>query len=255
MRKSVLLPFYDEMELEDLSVKERNTVLRHVAEYMMGTTKFSVARNALVKYECHKQFQKVLKELTSDYQKLYRRTLRRFVQGEDVKIHEFDEYHLGRIDFAPNSVRRTKFPTEEDVMKSMSFTVNSTAFKLGKNRKVQRMTHCGLGDLKQIMYMRILSAYRTYLPSLGKILPLKAFYSVLHKALTSSVIDKIREFDTNKSQLTVSFSMLGEDFENTAEASLLSSGKCHASAEEIYSMKETFYMEVPFEDRLEIIGE
>lgn len=248
--KSVLLPFYTKMELEDYPKKDKRIIVKNVSEYLMGCQKFADIQALLDRYECHNPFQRVLKNMTQEYQILYRRTLRKYLQGFDVKVHEFDKYHLDRIDFSDKTIRRTKFPSEFDVMTSMKPTVNNKAYKLSSNRKVQRMTHVGISDMKQVMFMRILSAYRTYLPSVGLMLPLKAFYAVLHKALNSSVIDKLREFDTKKSQITVPFSMLGEDFENNTDTALLSKGRSSPSPEDLMIAKETFYMDVPFEERI-----
>lgn len=253
-RKSVLLPFYIDMGLENYPEKDKNDILKIVTRYLLGCSRFKTAKNKLEPYECCNEFQKTLKRLDQSYQILYRRSIRKFVQGIDVKIHEFDKFHLKRIGLKiREQVKRTKFPDESEAIKNMSYTVNNRAFKLGANRKLQRMTYCGVGDMKQIMYMRILAAYRTYLPSVGSLLPIKAFYAVLHRALSSSVIDKMREFDTNKAQMTVSYSMLGEDFENNAEISMYASGRVEDSPEAYMEAKETFYLEVPFSSRSEIL--
>lgn len=250
-KKSVLLPFYFDMGLEDYPDKDKNDILKVVAKYLLGCSKFKTAKDRLEPYECCNSFQKVLKKLDYSYQVLYRRSLRKFVQGIDVKIHDFDKFHLERLGLRVRErVKRSKFPDEAEAIHNMSYTVNSQAFKLGMNRKLQRMTYCGIGDIKQIMYMRILAAYRTYLPSVGSYLPLRAFYAVLHRALSSSIIDKMREFDTEKAQMTISYAMLGEDFEENAETALYTSGKVADSPEAYLEAKEAYYMDVPFEERL-----
>lgn len=250
--RSVFLPFYNSMELEDYSKSDRREIIQLIAEYLLGCRKFNDIKKALSEYECHIPFQKVLKELTPVYHKLYRRTLRKYVQGYEVRIHDFDKYHLQKVDLSGYTIKRTSFPTESEVIKSMSYTVNSSAYKLNFNRKVQRMTHIGIADIKQSMYMRILAAYRVYLPSVGKILPIKAFYAILHSALSSSVIDKIREFDTNKSQLTVPFAILGEDFELGIDAAFLGAGKYYESPEDLLQAKETCFSELSHEELMDL---
>lgn len=241
--KSVLLPFYVALELESFPKKERLAIIRYIAEYLLGCVRFTEAKNNLSKYEVSGEFQHVLRSLTPGYQRLYRRNLRSYVLGRETKINDFDRYHLNKLNLErlSRSVKRVRFPSEEEVMHSMSYTINSTAYKFRTNRQLIRMTHVGIDDVKQIMYMRILAAYRTYLPSLGELLPLKAFYAVLHRALSSSLIDKIREFNTKKSQLLVPYASLGNDFELSTDAILVENDKFSPSPEDIIQAKETYF--------------
>lgn len=251
-KKSVLLPFYLDMGLEDYPEKDKNDILKIVVRYLLGCSKFKVAKSKLEPYECYNSFQKVLKSLDLSYQLTYRRSLRKYVQGIDVQIHDFDKFHLERLStILRGKVKRGKFPLETEAMKSMTPTIRNQLSRLRMNRKLQRMTSCGIDDIKQIMYLRILSAYRTYLPSFGSFLPTRAFFAVLHKALNSSIIDKMREFDTDKSQMTITYAMLGEEFEVNAETALYSKGKMVDSPESILEAKEILCMDIPFKDRID----
>lgn len=251
---SVFLPFYTGLDLEAYSKRDRSSIIQFVAEYLLGCRRFSRIKRSLAEYECHNDFQRILKRLTPDYHKLYRRTLRNYVNGREAKIHDFDRYHIQSVDLSQYAIKRSKFPTEPEVMKSMSYTVNNVAFRLKRNRKVQRMTSVDITDIKQTVYMRILAAYRVYLPSVGEVLPLKAFYAVLHRALSSAIIDKIREFDTHKAQITVPFSLLGEEFESNVDGTLFNLGRYLPSPEDALVAKETFYGKVSHEDRIEFMA-
>lgn len=251
--KSVLLPFYKGLELERFPKKVRIQILTLVTEYLLGCCRFSSVKSQLSKYNCQSEFQHVLRELTKDYQMIYRRPLRSYVKGREVRISNFDKKYLEKMNlssFIPK-IKRTSFPTEEEVMKSMSYTVNSTAYKFQTNRQLIRMTHIGIEDIKQLMYCRILATYRVYLPSLGNILPKKAFYAVLHRALSSSLIDKIREFNTRKSQLLINYASLGEDFEASTDAVLYSMEQFSPSPEEVLQAKEAFF-KLDFDVRVQL---
>lgn len=249
---SVLLPFYVNLDLESYCRSDRREVIQVITEYLLGCRKFNVTKKMLSEYECHTTFQRTLKQLTPDYHKVYRRLLRKYARGMKVKIHTFDKHHLESVDLTGLKVRRNPYPSEGEVMKSMSFTINAKAYRLRTNRKLIRMTSYGVEDLKQSMYMRILAAYRVYLPSVGNCLPLQAFYSILHRSLASSIIDKMREFDSNKAQLTIPFALLGEDFESNVDASFFGSGKFYNSPEDILQAKETLYSEISHGERLEL---
>lgn len=251
--QALLLPFYTHMELEAYSRADRQEILQHVVEYLLGCRRFNITKKALVEFECHNEFQQTLRDLTPAYQRIYRSALRKYAQGKKVAIHDFDKHHLRQVDLSGLSVKRKAYPTEAEVMKSMSFTINSKAYRLRANRKIQRMTSCGVDDIKQIMYLRILGAYRVYLPSVGRCLPTQAFYSILHSALTSSVIDKMRELDSNKAQLTVPFALLGEDFESSVDSSFYGTGKYHSSPEEVLQAKELLYTSISHQDRLDLM--
>ena len=251
--QALLLPFYTHMELEAYSRVDRQEILQHVVEYLLGCRRFNVTKKALSEFECHNEFQQTLRDLTPEYQRIYRSALRKYVQGKKVNIHDFDKHHLRMVDLSGLNVKRKAYPTEVEVMQSMSYTINSKAYRLRANRKIQRMTSCGIDDIKQIMYLRILGAYRVYLPSVGRCLPTQAFYSILHSALTSSVIDKMRELDSNKSQLTVPFALLGQDFEDSVDSSFYGTGKYHASPEEVLQAKESLYLSVSHQARLELM--
>ena len=251
--QAVLLPFYVNMDLEAYSRPDRTDILQTVVEYLLGCARFSTSKKALTKFECHNEFQRTLRDLTPEYQRVYRSALRKYVQGKKISIHAFDKHHLQYTDLDDLCVRRRAYPREAEVVKSMSYTINSKAWKLKSNRKVQRMTSCGIDDIKQTMYMRVLAAYRVYLPSVGKCLPVQAFYAILHSALTSSIIDKMRELDSNKAQLTVPFALLGEDFEASVDSSFYGTGMFHSSPEDALQAKESFYSQVPHQERIELI--
>lgn len=251
--QALLLPFYTHMELESYSRSDRQEILQHVVEYLLGCRRFNVTKRALSEFECHNEFQQTLRDLTPEYQRIYRSALRKYAQGKKVAIHDFDKHHLREVDLTSLNVKRRAYPTEAEVMKSMSYTINSKAYRLRANRKIQRMTSCGVDDIKQIMYLRILGAYRVYLPSVGRCLPTQAFYSILHSALSSSIIDKMRELDSNKAQLTVPFALLGKDFEDGVDSSYYGTGKYHASPEEVLQAKESLYSVVSHQDRLDLM--
>lgn len=242
--KSVLLPFYTNMELEVYSEKNRRTLLDTVVRYLVGCARFKDTRATLADMGCLKPFQLTLRSFTPPYQRLYRTRIRKFLRGRDVKVHEFDAYHLEPLKKnLKEKVKVIAYPTEDSVIKSMSPAIGLKTFRLGGSRKVQRMTHVGIEDIKQSVYMRVLQTYRTYLPSVGKFLPQQALFRILHSAVESTIIDSLRGLDANKSQITVPFAMLGSDFEENIDLANMSAGRFYFSPEAALQAKESICLD------------
>ena len=246
--KSILKPFFENMYLDSLERKEQKEVMAVILRYLLGTVRYKVTVDSLKTYDNRdREFRATLRGLNSPMQEIYRIFLRKYVLRRSNKLSVYDKKWLSfyRLDNIRKKITIDNYPTEREAMVSMGYTVNSHSWRLRNNRKLLRMTQYGVEDIRQAMFLRIIGTYRLYLPCLGRLLPLKAFYKTMHQALSSSLKDSLREFDTKKLQMTIPYSLLGEDFEDSVDLSYFTTGKYGHSPELIFQARELVYKKLP----------
>ena len=171
--KSVYNTIKKMTDLQNYNKKDKNDILFHIYNYLLGNTKYNTAKKHLKEYWLHTQLPKILNAFSEKKINYILNDLRNY---NPLYNDEKPLYLVGET-------KSTEVPSLNDVLKNVYPKIMTMSYKVSPPDMEDRH------DVLRLLEYKVISAYKIYIYSYNTLLNKPTFFSCIQKAIKSGAND------------------------------------------------------------------